>query len=87
MWLNNGIPDSFVCPKDYVVYRHARCSVGGDVAVFIKYVICSVAVDIPAEYRHVEVVCVDLAFLNAECRVICVYQKPGFSCHRSQLYA
>jgi len=35
-WLNNSIPDSFVCPKDYVVYRHDRCSVGGGVAVFVK---------------------------------------------------
>ena len=26
-WLNNSIHDSFVCAKDYVVYRHARCSV------------------------------------------------------------
>jgi len=24
-------------------------------------------------------VCADLSFLNAECRVICVYRKPGFS--------
>ena len=63
-WLNNSIPDSFVCPKDYVVYRHDRCSVGGGVAVFVKNAICSVAVDIglPAEYQHVEVVCVDLSF-------------------------
>jgi len=35
-WLNNSIPDSFVCPKDYVVYRHDRCSVGGGVAVFVN---------------------------------------------------
>ena len=53
--------------------------------MFVKNAICSVAVDTPAEYRHVEVVCVDLAFLNAECRVFCVYRKPGFSCHQSQL--
>jgi len=60
------------------VYRHDRCSVGGGVAVFVKNAICSVAVDIglPAEYQHVEVVCVDLSFLNAECRVICVYRIP-----------
>ena len=48
------------------MYRHVRCSVGGGVAVFVKNVICSVAVDLPAEYRHVEVVRVDLSFLNAE---------------------
>ena len=35
-WHNNSIPHSFVCPKDYVVYRHDRCSVGGGVAVFVK---------------------------------------------------
>ena len=64
-WLSNSIPDCFVCLKDYVVYRHDRCSVGGGVAVFVKNVICSVAVDIPAEYRHVEVVCVDLSFFTA----------------------
>jgi len=32
-WLNHNIPDCFGCPKDYVVYRHDRCSVGGGVAV------------------------------------------------------
>ena len=35
-WLNNSIPDSFACPKDYCVYRHDRTGVGGGAAVFVK---------------------------------------------------
>ena len=33
-WLNNSIPDSFVCPKDCFVYRHDICGIGGGAAGF-----------------------------------------------------
>jgi len=52
--------------------------VGGGVAVFVKNTVCSTAVKVPEDYRHIKLVCVDLSFLHAECRVICLYRKPGF---------
>ena len=43
----------------YVVYRHNRNSVGGGVAIFIKNTICSAAVEVPVDYRHIGLVCVE----------------------------
>ena len=49
-------------------------------AVVAKTGICATLVDIPLEFSHIEIVCVDLTFVFfANCRLICVYRKPGFS--------
>jgi len=61
-WFNSNVPDSLMCPKGYAVFRHDRDTPGGGVAIFARDVICAVTVDIPAEFKHVEAICVDLTF-------------------------
>ena len=78
-WLNDTMSDALICPDDYVVHRQDRSTAGGGVAVFTKKLIRSVAVELPVEYKHLEIVCVDLSFSTTDCRVICIYRKPGFS--------
>jgi len=45
----------------------------------IRDVTDAVTVDVPVEFKHVEIVCLDLTFQDTVCRVICFCRKPGFS--------
>ena len=78
-WLTDSTPDSLICHGDYTVYRHDRITLRGGVAIFVKAAIHSEMVAIPKQFESVEIVCVDLIFDDADCRVICLYRKPGFS--------
>ena len=78
-WLTAAVPDSLICPSNYTIFRHDRPTPGGGVAIFVKKAIDAVVVDIPAEFSHIEVICVDLLFSTTNCRVICFYRRPGFS--------
>jgi len=49
------------------------------VAIFVKDIVSAVTIDIPVQFNHIEVVCVDLSFSGVVCRVICFYRRPGFS--------
>ena len=48
-------------------------------AIFVKSVIRAAMVDIPVEFNHIEIVCVDVTLLLFTCRLICIYRKPGFN--------
>jgi len=78
-WLTCDVPNTLFCPKGYTVFRHDRSTPGGGVAIFVKTVIRSAVVDIPVEFNHIEIVCVDLTLSCFTCRLICIYRKPGFN--------
>jgi len=78
-WLTGVVPNSLICPPGYVAFRRDRETSGGGVAIFLKDIISAVTIDIPVQFNHIEVVCVDLFFSGVVCRVICFYRSPGFS--------
>jgi len=49
------------------------------VAIYVKDIIRSEIVEVPGEFKHVEVVCTDVSFSNVTYRIICLYRKPGFN--------
>jgi len=61
-WLTSVVPNSLICPSGYVAFRRDRETPGGGVAIFVKYIISSVTIDIPVHFNHIEVVCLDLSF-------------------------
>lgn len=77
-WLTAAVPDSLVCPAGYVAFRRDRTTPGGGVAILVKHLISAEMIDVPAEFDHIEIVCVDLSFSSVTCRIICFYRKPGF---------
>jgi len=73
------ISDSIVCPSDYHIFRKDRNKYGGGVAVLVRndYVVSEV--NIPQEYKDVEVCCVDLMSRDNNVRVLAYYRPPYYT--------
>ena len=55
-WLSSDLPDILLCTDSYTVIRYDTGSIGGGVALFFRNCIKFTLVDIPPEYRDLEVV-------------------------------
>ena len=59
-WLLEEIPSSLFLTKDYDSVRYDRKTRGGGVAMVVKTSIPHRTVLVPDNFRHIELVCVDI---------------------------
>lgn len=73
------ISDSIVCPSDYHIFYKNRNKYGGGVVVLVRndYVVSEV--NIPQEYKDVEVCCIDLKSRDNNVRVLAYYRLPYYT--------
>ena len=77
-WLNHE-PDGLFLPKEYQAFRCDRGSRGGGVALIAKKKLRVRQISIPPEYKHIEIVCVDIYTDSSICRAIIYYRPGGFN--------
>jgi len=88
MWLNPNICDSLLDPeRKYHIFRYDRSARrGGGVCIMVNREFNAISVPISSNYFDVELVCVDVLYCNAKCRLICVYRSTDSS-HQSELFS
>ena len=74
-WLLEEIPSSLFLTKDYDSVRYDRKSRGGGV---IKTSIPNRTVLVPDNFRHIELVCVDIELNHKSYRIVTYYRPGGF---------
>ena len=76
-WLNENIPDSLICPTGYKVFRYDRPSHAGSVAIFVRSTVAAHQVSVPTEFKHTEIICIDVNLYGLDYRVIGFYRPHG----------
>lgn len=78
-WLNNNVPDSLLDPRgEFYVFRRDRdAHRGGGVCMMVNRKLGAVNILIPNSYFDAELLCVDVLYNSAKCRVIVVYRSTN----------
>ena len=76
-WLCNNVPDGLLDPE--CKYRIFRCDRdarrGGGVCVFVNREFNAVEVNVCDDYPDLELLCIDVIYCKAKCRLITVYRS------------
>ena len=73
------VPNSFILPLHFNAFRWDRPTRGGGVIIIIRNNISFRSVTVSVEFKHIELVCINVLLLNETCRFIMYYRSCGFS--------
>ena len=84
-WLHDTIIDGFLlCSSKCNIIRCGRHdgSRGGGVCAFVSDNLNFTAVDLPARFLNLKILCIDLILNNVKQHFICVFRPPGYDLNK-----